>query len=322
MTLSLLYRGPLSSCNYACSYCPFAKRGDDDATLTSDRRALERFVAWAQDWTMDSIAVLFTPWGEALVREWYRDAMVRLSRTEHVERVAIQTNLSAPLGFLERCDTSKIALWCTYHPSEVTRARFLSRCAKLAAYGVRFSVGIVGFRDHLDEMEALRRELPPDVYLWVNAARGTGAPTYTSEDVARLTAVDPHFALNLSPAPSRGAPCRAGHTVLSVDGDGDIRRCHFVPSVLGNLYVTGWEQRLRARRCPRPDCTCHIGYVHRSDNDLYELFAGGVLERIPADRSLAAQVSTTGAYASGSSKPAIQAAACRHLPIVGGTRSA
>ena len=26
MNLSILYRGPLSSCNYACGYCPFAKR--------------------------------------------------------------------------------------------------------------------------------------------------------------------------------------------------------------------------------------------------------------------------------------------------------
>ena len=25
MNLSILYRGPLSSCNYGCEYCPFAK---------------------------------------------------------------------------------------------------------------------------------------------------------------------------------------------------------------------------------------------------------------------------------------------------------
>ncbi|MEN8446791.1 MAG: radical SAM protein, partial [Cyanobacteria bacterium J06555_13] len=26
MNLSILYRGPLLSCNYGCEYCPFAKR--------------------------------------------------------------------------------------------------------------------------------------------------------------------------------------------------------------------------------------------------------------------------------------------------------
>ena len=34
---------------------------------------------------------------------------------------------------------------------------------------MRFSVGVVGLKEHFGEIEALRRELPPDVYLWVNA---------------------------------------------------------------------------------------------------------------------------------------------------------
>ena len=42
MKLSILYRGPLSSCNYACDYCPFAKRKESYAQLEVDRRALER----------------------------------------------------------------------------------------------------------------------------------------------------------------------------------------------------------------------------------------------------------------------------------------
>ena len=46
MSLSILYRGPLSSCNYACGYCPFAKRRETAAELARDRTALERFVAW------------------------------------------------------------------------------------------------------------------------------------------------------------------------------------------------------------------------------------------------------------------------------------
>ena len=37
MNLSILYRGPLSSCNYACAYCPFAKRTETAAELAHDR---------------------------------------------------------------------------------------------------------------------------------------------------------------------------------------------------------------------------------------------------------------------------------------------
>jgi hypothetical protein len=44
LNLSILYRGPLSSCNYACAYCPFAKRRESSAELTRDRAALARFL--------------------------------------------------------------------------------------------------------------------------------------------------------------------------------------------------------------------------------------------------------------------------------------
>ena len=50
---------------------------------------------------MTTVGVLFTPWGEALVRKGYRDALVELSHLPHVDRVAIQTNLSAPLRFVQ-----------------------------------------------------------------------------------------------------------------------------------------------------------------------------------------------------------------------------
>ena len=36
--LSILYRGPLRSCNYACGYCPFAKQEAEPSVLAADRR--------------------------------------------------------------------------------------------------------------------------------------------------------------------------------------------------------------------------------------------------------------------------------------------
>ena len=40
MKLSILYRGPLSSCNYGCEYCPFAKHTETQAEHDADRAAL------------------------------------------------------------------------------------------------------------------------------------------------------------------------------------------------------------------------------------------------------------------------------------------
>ena len=58
-----------------------------------------------------------------------------------------------------------------------------------------------------------------------------------------------------------------------------VRRCHFVPAVLGNLYDGTF--RPAARPCPAALCDCHIGYVHLEQPGLYDVFAGGILERIP-----------------------------------------
>ena len=274
--LSILYRGPLSSCNYGCEYCPFAKRKESRAELAEDRAALGRFVAWCSD-TEHRLSVLFTPWGEALTRRAYRDALATLSRLPHVRRVAAQTNLSGPLdAMLAQAEPARLALWCTYHPEWSTRARFLAQCAKLDAAGVRYSVGMVGFRRFLPEIRAMREALRDDVYLWVNAVK---REPYEEADVREIEAIDPLFRINTVRHPSLGEACGAGEDVISVDGSGDIRRCHFVRDVIGNLY--SGELALRPRPCSERECGCHIGYVHMPRLGLSPIFGEGLLERVP-----------------------------------------
>jgi MoaA/NifB/PqqE/SkfB family radical SAM enzyme len=275
--LTILYRGPLASCDYDCPYCPFAKRRDTPEQLRADRAALERFTGWVRD-REHAVSVLFTPWGEGLVRSWYRRALVELSHLPQVERVAIQTNLSHRVDWTAEADLSRLALWTTYHPGQVPYERFLGKCRDLAARGVRFSVGVVGQPEHLDAARRLRADLPDEVYLWVNAAEGRA---YTDAEAADWTALDPLFAYSREPHPSKGLPCRTGETVISVDGEGTVRRCHFIPAVLGNLYDGSYRSALRPRPCPADICDCHIGYVHLEPLGLYDVFAGGILERIP-----------------------------------------
>ncbi len=292
LSLSILYRGPLSSCNYACGYCPFAKRHETAAELAVDRRALERFVAWLQHRSAgDRYSVLFTPWGEALVRSWYRDALTRLSQLPNIERVAIQTNLSCRLDWLDACEKSRVALWCTFHPEQTSREQFVSQCRWLDAHAVRYSVGVVGLREHFAEIEALRTELRDDVYLWVNAYKDV-ADYYRGGEAEWLTAIDPLFPLNNTRHASLGKSCRAGEQVISVDGDGNIRRCHFIKQVVGNLYDEDFERCLAPRPCTNATCGCHIGFVHLDELQLYDTFAGGVLERVPREAMWQRQFAT------------------------------
>lgn len=280
MHLSVLYRGRLSSCNYDCGYCPFAKTYDDRETLRRDAEELARFVSWAER-ARHPLSVLFTPWGEGLVRRHYRDAMVRLSRLPHLRRVAIQTNLCVGLRWLDEADLDALALWCTYHPDQVSRDAFLGRCRELDRRGVRYSVGMVAMREHLDEIEAMRAGLPAHVPLWLNAYDERPPGYYSTAEVERLALIDPHFRYNLDPAPSLGAPCWTGENVISVDGNGEVRRCHFVSERLGNLYDGSFAAGLRERACPNACCDCYIGYVHRKDLPFQAEFGRGLLERIP-----------------------------------------
>ena len=306
--LTVLWRGSLASCNYGCSYCPFAKTGDDREALAADRRALERFEAWAASRAY-KVSILITPWGEALIRNYYRQAIARLSHAANVETIAVQTNLSCSVDWLEGCDLRKAALWTTYHPSETPRAAFLRKIERLDAMGARYSVGVVGLLQHLDEIEALHRDLPCGAYLWVNAFKRV-ADYYTQGQREQLIAIDPLFDLNNRDYQSKGRACHAGETAISVIADGTARRCHFLPASIGNIYDADFEAALRPRPCTAESCRCHIGYTHIKALDLRAVFGDGFLERRPAgtpsrddalrriaqfDERRVSQVSSTGA---------------------------
>lgn len=258
--LSVLYRGPLDSCNYGCAYCPFAKREARRARLEHDRRCLERFVTWALAAAAWDFRVLFTPYGEALIWPAYQDAIRRISRAPHVQQVSIQTNASGPLGFLDQVDLARVSLWISWHPTEIDEARFAKTINGLYDRGVRLSVGAVAVPAHFERIADLRAQLPAAVPFWINAQK----PGVRYDEAARLRwrALDPDFDRDAHRHRTRGLACKAGEDVVSVDGAGTITRCHFVDEVLGNLYTDDLGALLRPRPCPRLTCDCYIGYAH------------------------------------------------------------
>ncbi len=277
MSLAVLYRGPLSSCNYGCTYCPFAKHHETDEEHAVDERALERFLGWAERWP-DELSVFFTPWGEAMTQRRYQNALARLTHLPHVTKAAVQTNLSAKLDWLDVCEPTKLGIWATFHPDWAKRPKFVSQCLELHRRGISFSVGVVGFPRFRDELTALRAELPSDVYVWVNAVKDI-ADSYSADDLRAFTEVDSLFPLNVKAHPSLGRACRGGSTVISVDGEGTARSCHFIRKPIGNIYAPDFAARLAPKPCSAVSCGCHIGYVHLEYLELDKVFKTGILER-------------------------------------------
>ncbi|MGB8702806.1 MAG: STM4011 family radical SAM protein [Thermosynechococcaceae cyanobacterium] len=280
MHLTILYRGPLESCNYGCAYCPFAKRRQTAAELAQDRHALVRFARRIETLHQHEFSILFTPWGEALIHPYYQEILTHLSYLPHVRKVAIQTNLSCELDWIKSAHPERLALWTTFHPEWSDLNLFLGKCTRLDQLGIRYSVGVVGFPDFKTAIATLRQRLDPGVYLWINAVKAE-LPHLDPQDRAFFQSIDPLYEINTHHYPSLGKACRTGKSVFSVDGEGTIRRCHFIHEPIGNFYDANFEQVLQERLCINPTCHCHIGYVHLEYLDMDKIFGSGLLERIP-----------------------------------------
>jgi MoaA/NifB/PqqE/SkfB family radical SAM enzyme len=281
MSLTLLYRGASDQCNYDCWYCPFRSSRTSGSAADTERDELARLLAWLRATTERELRLFFTPKGEALIRPAVRHAIRDICRLEQVSKVAVQTNLSWDLEWLDDpAVQGKLALWCSYHPPHVSRAEFVARCLSLRERGIAFSAGMVGIKENIPEATALRAALPRDVYLWINAYKH-GEDYYDPADVARMTEIDPLFPFSQRPHPSLGMACDCGDSVLAVHGDGTVQRCWFCPAPLGNLF-DGSCRRDRSP-CPNHECRCHIGYVHAPGLPVHAHFGEGILERIPSE---------------------------------------
>jgi MoaA/NifB/PqqE/SkfB family radical SAM enzyme len=286
MSLLVLFRTRLEWCNYTCWYCPWnalhqhvpaeAFR-DDEARLG---RILDRVAELP-----DRVEFFITPKAEYLVLPYWRRAIGRLLALPQVDRVTVQTNLSFDLAeFLGGIDARKLALWATYHPTETTGAdldRLYEKWDLLRRQGIPFSVGIVGTRENLPDLQRLRLRLPPEVYLWVNAYQRE-PNYYTADELEEIREIDPHFDLNNQNYPSLGRPCTAGQRAVYLDDEGDLRRCFFVGAVLGNLFQDGWRTLDSPAPCPRTGCHCYVGHMHIVELDFRSLYGRDLAVRIPA----------------------------------------
>ncbi|MDR0659883.1 MAG: STM4011 family radical SAM protein [Prevotellaceae bacterium] len=171
--IHIYYRGFLKSCNYSCSYCPFAKRPVSQKELEKDKEAISRFILWVKR-QKNTLSIMFVPYGEALMHIHYIKAFASLSKMPHVTAISCQTNLSLNADkFIKRlneenADLSKINLWTTFHSEMVNKENFVEKIHYLNQH-IDLCAGIAGSPQTIAEAADLRKLLPKSVYLWVNA---------------------------------------------------------------------------------------------------------------------------------------------------------
>ena len=212
-------------------YCPFAKqhetRGRAARRPRGARRASSAGSAQRPDGTL---SVLFTPWGEALIRRWYQQALVAAEppAARRQGRDPDEPVLPARLG--RDCDRRQARP--VVHLSSRADDRGQRSSANAASWtqrGVRFSVGVVGLHEHIDEIEALRAELPTRRLPVDQRLQGRARLLPPQQSGRGWQRVDPLFPDQQYTArfaePSLPRRARRG---LGGRRRHNLRRCHFV----------------------------------------------------------------------------------------------
>lgn len=288
------YRGSLKSCNYGCSYCPFAKRPSSPTELLKDREDWMRFVRHleTQSERLETFsgqtdtfsepygAVMVVPYGEALIHDYYWEGLARLSRMGTMEAVGAQTNLSFDIErqltiFKESGGRKeKLRVWATFHPEMTTVPLFSEQCRELLSAGIRVCAGAVGVPENLETLRRLKEALPGGCCLWINRMDGLNR-RYTEEERQAFLRIDPWFyrELHVKKAMPEQCPGR-----LFVESDGRMRRCTISAPPEGNWYDTGGTETLP---CRKKACTCYLAYGGRMDCEERTAFGRWPLFRIP-----------------------------------------
>lgn len=261
----LYYRGSLKSCNYQCAYCPFCKHACSSKELTKDNEALQKLVGVIEKAT-NPVSLMITPFGEAMIHSYYQETLAYLTTLPQVRAVGCQTNLSFYLpdflALIERYhgERSKIRLWGSYHPSMVETEKFLAACRLLKEEAIPYCVGAVAIAGNIADLESLRRQLPNDIYFWLNKLDGLRRP-YRKEEIQDFLRIDPLFMMQLKVRKRNESLCRGGRQSLFMESNGDYFACNISKVLLGNVYMGGEN----ALHCQSRRCSCYLAYANQME---------------------------------------------------------
>lgn len=279
----VLYRGSLKSCNYSCSYCPFAKHPRLNREMEKDRAEWLRFCRSLKERARElgKFGLMIVPYGEAMNHSWYWEGLGEISALKEAEAVGAQTNFCFSLkdAIQHFCDAGgkkeKLRLWATFHPEMVSVEVFAQACQKAREEGIALCAGAVGVPENLSLIGVLRRCLPDEIYLWINAMDGLKR-AYTREEVQAFSAIDPFFIRELSAIPAKRKNCT---NRLFIEGNGKMQTCNISGRMPGNWYQEDFS--FPSPVCRQKACSCYLAYGGRGDWVNTLLFGNYPLFRIP-----------------------------------------
>lgn len=154
----------------------------------------------------------------------------------------------------------KLRLWCSFHPSQVSKEVFRNQVLAIKDAGIVCSVGAVASVTDYDTLQWLRTHLPPDIYFWLNANERDKKPT-SDEINAQFQLLDPLYNLETSLWPANVEFCLGGKKSVFMNADGDLFACNISKIKIGNLY----QQQCSSPACMARQCHCYLAYHLRHD---------------------------------------------------------
>lgn len=258
----IYYRGIAKDCNYACSYCILSK--SKDYSRLDDERYLNKFVNYMRKTKFyQPVSIMFTPYGEALNKDYYYKAIAILTQSNNVAEVCCQTNgsFTAKEFFKKmqkyKANLKKISLWVTFHPETVGAKiyDFANQLIELSSK-ITVSVGVVGLKEYRSEIATLYNIIPPRIYYWIN--KPEGLKTQPSE---LFDKIDKNYHLENKINKCDVNTCSAGILSLVIKEKGEVYLCHQSKNSIGNLYTD--DVIVREKSAQR--CDCYLTYSHKRD---------------------------------------------------------
>jgi len=262
-------------CNFRCTYCvsinDYAKSNKADWP-EEDRERFNKIVAWIADRPF-RIGIRLATLGEPFASRPFLGKAAWLTTRPNIDFVELLTNgslLKRRLAQLDReGDVTKISLWATYHPTEISLSRFIDsvRFAQ-ERYGCFAVVNGLLFPDNEDSVVELKRAaaeagLRFNLDLGYDPLTPHGVLTRLDDMVPilrdqhedgiaraiRLGAAAELLEVNVAAMRDlRGGLCSAGHDYFYIGIRGDVYRCSRYQALgkdrLGNVLDDGFELQL------------------------------------------------------------------------------
>ena len=257
--------------------------------LSKDKDCLKRFCDFI-DCTefKNAVSIFFTPYGEGLIHDHYVEAIGKLAISPKCKYVSCQTNLSFnEYEFLEKLkalkvDLSKVKLWASCHPEMVSIDEFVYK-VKLLKTSIDLCVGIVAIPEDLGYVFELRKQLPKDVYMWINA-KEREKTRYTESEIKSLIEVDPLFYNELQRNRVQNSCCNAGADSVFIRANGDVFACHINKNRMFNIYAN--QNPIEPFKCDKRFCDCYLSYSHRYDLNIERYFGEYTPIRVPLKKDI------------------------------------